>query len=77
MVRRLILGLGLASCVALGGCGNSSGANPGEMTEAQKAEREARDKATADAFRDYQKNHGKAASGAKPKPRTVNGVRTS
>ncbi len=77
--RRLILAVGLGSCLALGGCGDASDPEGVvELTPAQKAEKEARDKATLEAFKDHQKNAkkgGPASHGRKTQ--VVNGVRTS
>jgi hypothetical protein len=74
--RRLILVLGLGSCLVLGGCGASgAGASP-ELTAEQKAAIEARNNATADAFKTFQKDQKKAAQKQKA-GHVVNGVRTS
>jgi hypothetical protein len=74
--RRLIVALGLGACVTLGGCGASSNAGgPPEMTAEQKAEVEARDKATLDAYKAQVKDR-KAASAAKHRPNTA-GPRSS
>jgi hypothetical protein len=75
--RRLIVALGLGACVTLGGCGAASNAGgPPEMTAEQKAEIQARDKATADAFKSFQKDQKKATHRQKG-GQVVNGVRTS
>ena len=77
-IRRMVLALSLVSCLALGGCGGASDDGPRPLTEAQKAEQAARDKATADAFKaSHQKNPTKGQAGKSRKQQVVNGVRTS
>ncbi len=71
----LILASVLGSCVALGGCGGSDD-GPRPLSEAQKADQAAREKATADAFKAAQKDQKRSAGRQKP-GHVVNGVRTS
>lgn len=76
--RRLIVAFGLGTCVTLGGCGASNSAAGGlpELTAEQKAEIQAREKASAESFKTFQTGQKKAARGAKA-GHVVNGVRTS
>jgi hypothetical protein len=75
-IRRMVLVFGLGTCLAVGGCGDSSDSGPRPLTEAQKAEQAARDKETADAFKASQQAQKKGSAGRKP-AHYVNGVRTS
>lgn len=68
--RRLIVALGLGACLTLSGCSGSSDASgPPQLTAEQKAEIEARDKATLDAYKAQTKDR-KGASAAKHRPST-------
>jgi hypothetical protein len=64
--RRLIVVLGLGACVAVGGCGATAGAGgPPELTAEQKAEIQAREKASADSFKAFQQGQKKVSHGSK------------
>ncbi len=74
--RLLIVTLALVACVALAGCGGSETVGMRAPTEAEKAEQAARDKATADSFKTFQKDQKKASASRKA-GHVVNGTRTS